>query len=80
MYMQLADLAKGLQIWQKDIPFKMSFLTWRAIHNKLSTIQRVARIKVTLVMYLPCELVREFLFNTNVSEITGASRLECQVK
>ncbi|XP_060212091.1 uncharacterized protein LOC132639670 [Lycium barbarum] len=42
------------QIWQKDIPFKMSFLTWRAIHNKFSTNQRVSRFGITISQNSHC--------------------------
>ncbi|KAH0769685.1 hypothetical protein KY290_013666 [Solanum tuberosum] len=30
-------------IWNKDIPFKMTFLTWRAIHDRLPTDERVTK-------------------------------------
>lgn len=31
------------KIWHRDVPFKMAFLTWRAVHDKLPTDERVSR-------------------------------------
>ncbi|XP_059306503.1 uncharacterized protein LOC132057945 [Lycium ferocissimum] len=36
------------RIWHSKIPFKMSFLTWRAIHNRLSIDKSVARLGIPL--------------------------------
>ncbi|KAH0720009.1 hypothetical protein KY284_005039 [Solanum tuberosum] len=36
------------KLWRKEISFKMAFLVWRAVNNKLSTDDRVARMGITL--------------------------------
>ncbi|XP_060202059.1 uncharacterized protein LOC132630507 [Lycium barbarum] len=40
------------KIWYKDIPYKMSFTTWRAIHNRLSTDDKI--LKFGIGIYTNC--------------------------
>nr|XP_033513923.1 uncharacterized protein LOC117278552 [Nicotiana tomentosiformis] len=35
-------------VWYKEVPFKINFLTWRAIQDKLSTKDRVARFGIEM--------------------------------
>nr|XP_016433017.1 PREDICTED: uncharacterized protein LOC107759564 [Nicotiana tabacum] len=43
-----------IRIWHKSVPFKMAFLTWRAIHDRLSTGERVSRMGISLVERCYC--------------------------
>uniref|UniRef100_A0A3Q7JAY2 Reverse transcriptase zinc-binding domain-containing protein n=1 Tax=Solanum lycopersicum TaxID=4081 RepID=A0A3Q7JAY2_SOLLC len=36
------------KLWRKEIPFKMAFLVWRVINNKLSTDDRVAWMDIAI--------------------------------
>lgn len=42
------------KLWHKAIPFKMSFLSWRAIHGRLSTDDRVTRFGYNLPSKCNC--------------------------
>ncbi|WMV58521.1 hypothetical protein MTR67_051906 [Solanum verrucosum] len=42
------------QIWHKNIPFKMSFLIWRALRNKLPTNEKLATFGVEPVKCFYC--------------------------
>lgn len=41
-------------IWQRAIPFKMSFITWRAIHNNLATDDKIARLGIKVNSTCSC--------------------------
>ncbi|XP_019248602.1 PREDICTED: uncharacterized protein LOC109227864 [Nicotiana attenuata] len=42
------------KIWHKQVPFKMAFTTWRAIHNGLPTDDRIAMFAINLVSMCSC--------------------------
>ncbi|XP_075103509.1 uncharacterized protein LOC142178080 [Nicotiana tabacum] len=42
------------QIWHKDVPFKMSFITWRALTRRLPTDERLLRMGFTVVAHCCC--------------------------
>ncbi|XP_059295036.1 uncharacterized protein LOC132048131 [Lycium ferocissimum] len=44
------------RLWHTNIPFKMSFLTWRVVHNRLSTDQSVARLGIPMDPKCYCPL------------------------
>ncbi|CAN4106131.1 unnamed protein product [Withania somnifera] len=33
-------------IWQRTVPFKMFFITWRAIHNNLATDDKISTLGI----------------------------------
>ncbi|XP_075101931.1 uncharacterized protein LOC142177353 [Nicotiana tabacum] len=42
------------KLWHKDVPFKMSFLAWRAIHGKIATDERITRFGISLASKCCC--------------------------
>lgn len=42
------------KIWHNDIPFKMSFLAWRAVHNRLPTDDKINRFGINIPAFCSC--------------------------
>jgi len=66
-------------IWNKDIPFKMTFLTWRAIHDRLPTDERVTK-KFGISIGPGCHCCTSDDSNTNIENVDHLFCLGLQAK